>query len=286
MSDKIPILTGGILFGLILEARNPRTRVRSREVDKNDGLTEVDIMLSLLEIFTGESQPRPQGTTFKKNVSDYKKCATSTTTYLPFDNQAFVDSFRDSIEQNKKDKLESMSVFISEKLSEQRLGRLVSAIIETICNDEIIDESEQFKISINDTVSKLELLDITIVEIEPFLLDVMRYIFVNKIDNTLGKTTFETWYSQNGANTVWEFSNTELGKSLPDIEITRYNRGVEQVDDVEESLFEEVFTDTKNKSNFEPESDESIKQQILNNPKIINQHAQNIYNIEHVENLN
>ncbi|MGT2968520.1 MULTISPECIES: hypothetical protein [Streptococcus] len=72
MSDNIPRLTGGILFGLILEARNPRTRVRSREVDKNDGLTEVDIMLSLLEIFIGESQPRPQGTTFKKNVSDYK----------------------------------------------------------------------------------------------------------------------------------------------------------------------------------------------------------------------
>ncbi|WP_447441600.1 hypothetical protein [Streptococcus azizii] len=133
---------------------------------------------------------------------------------MPFDNQTFVDSFRDSIEQNKKDKLESMSVFISEKLSEQKLGRLVSAIIETICNDEIIDESEQFKIAINDTVSKLELLDTTIVEIEPFLLDVMRYIFVNKIDNTLGKTTFESWYSQNGANGVWKFSNTGLGKSL------------------------------------------------------------------------
>ena len=43
MSDNVPRLTGGILFGLILEARKPRKRLRSTklngvETDKSDGL--------------------------------------------------------------------------------------------------------------------------------------------------------------------------------------------------------------------------------------------------------
>lgn len=201
MSSNVPRLTGGILFGLILEARNTRRRVRSTRVrgvvtDKSDGLNEDDMMLSFIENFTGESLLKVKGASFKKNVSEYKKCVISATSYLIFDDQTFIDSFETSVKQNKKDTLESMSAFISNKFSEQKLKWFASAIIETICNDETIDISERFKISVNNTVFKSELLSITTVEIEPFLLDVMRYIFVNKIDNTLGKETFEEWYSQ------------------------------------------------------------------------------------------
>lgn len=296
MSDKTSHLTGGILFGLIIEARKARKRVRSAklnyvETDKSDGLNEDDMMLSFIEIFTGESLLKPKGTSFKKNVSDYKKCVTSATSYLTFDDQTFIDSFETSVNQNKKDTLESVSAFISNKFSEPKLKWFASAIIETICNDETIDISERFKVSTNNTVSKSELLSITTVEIEPFLLDVMRYIFVNKIDNTLGKATFEEWYSQNGANTPWEFINKELGKSLPSIEITRYNSGVEELEEqtdgiVEQEHIEESDTENEEEYNFNTEGKESIKQQVVNNQKIINQHADKIYNIEHVENLN
>lgn len=296
MSDNVPRLTGGILFGLILEAKKSRTRVRSNklncvEIDKSDGLNEDDMMLSFIENFTGESISKPKGTSFKKNVSDYKKCVISATTYLTFDDQTFIDSFETSVKQNKKDTLESMSAFISNKISEQKLEWFASAIIETICNDETIDISERFKVSANNTVSKSELLSITTVEIEPFLLDVMRYIFVNKIDNTLGKATFEEWYSQDGENRPWKFSNSELGKSLPNLEITRYNLSVEELNEqtagiVEQEHVEESDTENEEENKFNTEGEESMKQQVLNNPKIINQYADNIYNIEHVENLN
>lgn len=286
MSDKIPYLTGGILFGFILESRKTRDRVRSRGIDKNDGLTDIDIMLSFIEIFTGESQSKPKGTTFKKNVSDYKKCAVSTATYLTFDDQTFIDSFETSVKQNKKDTLERMSAFISDKFSEQKLKWFVSAIIETICADETIDVSEYFKVSVNNTVSKSELFSVTKVEIEPFFLDVMRYIFVNKIDNTLGKPTFEEWYSQNGANTPWKFSNSELGKSLPSLEIIRYSRDTKRVGDVEEpEYFDEVHTDTEEKSNFNTKSAKVVEQQWLSSPEVINQYASNI-NIEQANNVN
>ncbi|EOX2712978.1 hypothetical protein ACPE19_002757 [Enterococcus faecalis] len=296
MSDNVPRLTGGILFGLILEAKKSRTRVRSNklncvEIDKSDGLNEDDMMLSFIENFTGESISKPKGTSFKKNVSDYKKCVISATTYLTFDDQTFIDSFETSVKQNKKDTLESMSAFISNKISEQKLEWFASAIIETICNDETIDISERFKVSANNTVSKSELLSITTVEIEPFLLDVMRYIFVNKIDNTLGKATFEEWYSQDGENRPWKFSNSELGKSLPNLEITRYNLSVEELNEqtagiVEQEHVEESDTENEEENKFNTEDEESMKQQVLNNPKIINQYADKIYNIEHVENLN
>lgn len=291
MSDNVPCLTGGILFGLILEARKARDRVRSRGIDENDGLTDTDIMLSFIEIFTGESQSKPRGTTFKKNVSDYKKCVLYTAIYFPFGDQTIIDSFETLVKENKRDTLESVSAFISNKFSEQKMKWFVSAIIETICDDETIDSSEHFKVSTNNTVSKSELLSITTVEIEPFLLDVMRYIFVNKIDNTLGKATFEKWYSQNGVSTQWKFSNSELGKSLPNLEITRYNPSVEELNEqtagiVEQEHVEESEIENEEENKFNTEDKESMKQQVLNNSKIINQYANNIYNIEHLENLN
>lgn len=289
MSDNVPRLTGGILFGLILEARKARKRLRSTklngvETDKSDGLNEDDMMVSFIEIVTGESFFKPEGVSFKKNVSDYKKCVVSATSYLTFDDQTSIESFETSVKQNKKDTLERMSAFISDKFSEQKMKWFVSAIIETICDDETVDNSERFKVSTNNTVSKSELLSITTVEIEPFLLDVMRYIFVNKIDNKLGKTTFEEWYSQNGAKTQWKFINEELGKSLPSLGITRYNPDVEELEEqtdgiVEQEHVEESDTENEEEYNFNTEGKESVKQ-------TLQQNADRIYNIGQANNVN
>ncbi|WP_251424447.1 hypothetical protein [Veillonella agrestimuris] len=290
MSDTIPRLTGGILFGLILEARKRKEKVRSGYLgESTDGLSETDIMKSLIDIFTGETQQQPYENSFKKNVSDYKKCVISSATYIPFDNQVNINSFKDSIEQNKKDTIESMSMFISEKLSEQKLKWLVSAIIETICNDETIDNSENFKVSFNESKSKQELLEVEVIEIESFLLDVMRYIFVNKLDNTLGKLTFESWYSQSGERAPWKFTNGELGQYMNGLELTRYilgNFGAQTDSIVEQKYSEELDIEVEEKHKGNIRSDESVKQQVLNNSKVINQYAHKIYNIEHVENLN
>jgi hypothetical protein len=210
MSAKIPYLTGGILFGLILEAKKIKNKARSSYLKKEtDKLSDIDIMKSLIDIFTGEVQQAPYVGTFKKNVTSYKKCIISKSEYLPFEDSRFINSFNDSVEQNKTDTLERMSVFINDKLSEQKLKWLVSAVIETICDDETIDDSENFRISPNESKFKQELLEVEVIEIESFLLDVMRYIFVNKIDNTLGKPTFEAWYSQSGVQAPWKLTNKE-----------------------------------------------------------------------------
>ncbi|WP_455443574.1 hypothetical protein [Streptococcus salivarius] len=282
MSDNVPRLTGGILFGLILAARKARKKLRSTklngvETDKSDGLNEDDMMVSFIEIVTGESFFKPEGVTFKKNVSDYKKCVVSATSYLTFDDQTSIESFETSVEQNKKDTLERMSAFISDKFSEQKMKWFVSAIIETICDDETIDDSEKFKISLNESKIKQVLLDVKLIEIESFLLDVMRYIFVNKLDNTLGKPTFEAWYSQSGERAPWKLTNADLGKHMNDLEITRYNPSVKEFE--EQEHVEESDVEIEEEFNSNVESDNTITKQVLNNPQIINQHANNVNNI-------
>lgn len=285
MSDKIPCLTGGILFGLIIEAKKLKSKARSSFWKKQtDKLSDTDIMKSLIDIFTGEVQQSPYEETFRKNVTSYKKCIISKSEYLPFDDQKFINSFNDSVGQNKTDTLERMSVFINDKLSEQKLKWLVSAVIETICDDKTINDLENFRISPNESKFKQELLEVNVIEIESFLLDVMRYIFNNKSDNTLGKPTFEAWYSQSGERTPWKLTNTELGQNMNNLEITRYNSSVEDVE--KQEYIEESDVEIEEEFNSNVESDDSITKQVLNNPKVINQTANNIYNIEHVENLN
>lgn len=284
MSAKIPYLTGGILFGLILEAKKIKNKARSSYLEKEtDKLSDIDIMKSLIDIFTGEVQQAPYVKTFKKNVTSYKKCIISKSEYLPFEDSRFINSFNDSVRQNKTDTLERMSVFINDKLSEQKLKWLVSAVIETICDDETIDDSENFRISPNESKFKQELLEVEVIEIESFLLDVMRYIFNNK-DNTLGRPTFEAWYSQSVERGPWKLSNGDLGQHMNDLEITRYNSSVEEFE--EQEHVEESDVEIEEEFNSNVESDDSITKQVFNNSKFINQHANNIYNIEHVENLN
>ena len=185
-----------------------------------------------------------------------KKCVVSATSYLTFDDQTSIESFETSVEQNKKDTLERMSAFISDKFSEQKMKWFVSAIIETICDDETIDDSETFKISLNESKSKQVLLDVKLIEIESFLLDVMRYIFVNKLDNTLGKPTFEAWYFQSGERTHWKLTNADLGQHMNDLEITRYNPSVEEFE--EQEHVEESDTENEEEYNFNTESDNTI----------------------------
>ena len=55
---------------------------------------------------------------------------------------------------------------------------------------------------------------------------------------------------------------------------------------MEQEHVEESYTENEEKSKFNTRDKESMKRQVLNNPNIINQHANNSYNIEHVENLN
>ena len=54
----------------------------------------------------------------------------------------------------------------------------------------------------------------------------------------------------------------------------------------EQEHIEETDSGIENEFSSNVESNDSITRQVLHNPKVMNQYANNIYNIEHVENLN
>ena len=71
---------------------------------------------------------------------------------------------------------------------------------------------------------------------------------------------------------------------MNDLEITRYTPSAEAVE--KQEYIEESDVEIEEEFDSNVESDDSRTKQVLNNPKVINQYANNIYNIEHVENLN
>jgi len=287
MSEEIPRLTGGILFGLLLQARKLKSKARnSFGTGSSDKLSDTDVMWSLVEIFTGNEQQKPDGKSLKKNVSDYKKCIISSSTYLPFSDTGYIKNFDEYVKQNQKDTLQAMSTFIDDKLDSTKLPWLISGLIEILRDDETISNSEKFKISKNKSVAIDELVDVDSIEIEPFLLDIMRYIFVKEVDNKTGEATFKDWYSNDGANTVWRFVNTDIGEEFSQIRIEQYKSVGYVEDDEQLQDKEEVIRDSSIKDEDQSEHNKLENHRCFNNPKIINQYATNIYNIEHVDNIN
>ena len=126
------------------------------------------------------------------------------------------------------------------------------------------------------------------------------YILRNKTNNRLGRSTFEAWYKQSDINSKWKLINEDIGTTITqNIEITRFETPVyneekatecSKTPDMKEDS--EIFNpetdipvvEADDISNEEKQAPKQITQTI-NNPKIVNQYADKIYNIEHVDHL-
>lgn len=119
-------------------------------------------------------------------------------------------------------------------------------------------------------------------------------------DNTLGRSTFEAWYKQSSTNGKWKLINEDIGTTITqNIEITRFEMPVynnekvaecsKTLDMKEDNEFFNPETDIPvvEADDISDEEEQSPKQitQTINNPKIVNQYADKIYNIEHVDHL-
>ncbi|MDT2852239.1 hypothetical protein [Lactococcus lactis] len=276
--SNIPRLTGGILFCLFLEIIKPRTKKRVKNsFDIADGLSQTDIMKKLIELLS-ETKEHVDPSSFRKAVTRYKKCEISNGAYLPFDNISYITTFSKSVNNKNSALLINMADFIDKNLNENKLSWLVDALIETIVKDESIGEMEMFQVSYNQKRAKKDLLVCKYIEIEIFLLNILKFILNKRQDNTVGHDTFSAWYKQSGTGAQWKFSNIHLGSTVNNIEVIRYNESEQVSSDDESSSESESFAQKE-------EHRDSDEKQIFNNPKIINQNAVNIYNIEHVENL-
>ena len=74
-AEKIPHLCGGILFGLLLEARRTRRKARNKFDGGTDHLSAVDIYAGLIKAVTGDDVSSA-GRTISKACTLYKTCQT------------------------------------------------------------------------------------------------------------------------------------------------------------------------------------------------------------------
>lgn len=298
-SVNVPHLSGGILFNLLTESTKQKITARAKHNGYKDLYSDTNLMASLITLTTGDSFI-PMGDTFKKNTSDYKRCLISKSTYLDFDNVAKVTSLHTKVISKDLNVYEDMKNLVNNFLSESLHIWLVKALIETIMQDSTIASDAKFGISVEKAIKKEQLNKVTQINIDCFLVSICDYILQKKKDNTLGRPTFEAWYKQSSINGKWKFINENIGTTITqNIEITRFETPVynnekaaectQTLDMKEDNEFFNTETDIPvvEADDISDEEKQSPKQitQTINNPKIVNQYADKIYNIEHVDHL-
>lgn len=207
---KIPHLCGGILFGLLCEAKKTRRKAKDKLNGGSDGLTIPNIYAGLIHIVTGDDLSTYAGTTLKKCATNYRTCVKSTGEYVPFTNPANQSAFDAQYKKKNPDLLERMSRFIGTYLNEAKCEWLVRALIETMQAEHLdieiaINYTENVKASDLHTAKEILFL--------PFLLSILHYVVMECPDCESGRLTFESWYSQSGQNTAWKF-NSNIGNGI------------------------------------------------------------------------
>lgn len=180
--DTSPKLCGGTFFVLFREAC----------ISSNDK----DVLLPLIKIFIPCFEVNNQNT-FSTNTSNFRRCYNTCDTYFHFKDDWQVRSFQRSFENEYASLLSQMNQIIDAFIKDrERLKWLVSALIELIEMDDSISGNAVFLIGAGgSSVTKNELLDISEIRAPEFLLGVWHYVLVNKIDNRVGKKTYDDWYT-------------------------------------------------------------------------------------------
>lgn len=212
-----PYLCGGIFLTQLMQARKSRAGVRERYAGESDGLSDPETMLAFIKVVCPDFTV-PAGKTFKENTSSYKNCRKNSGTYLPFAvTSAEVRTFDECVRGDYATALTRMVSFTDDFLevgkSAKKDEHLVEALVEIIRDDEDIPATAVFYINEDGSPStKAQLLAITAVCFQAFLVGVWHYIIMNRQDNTLGRSTIIDWtptYSETHIEQVYSAASSD-----------------------------------------------------------------------------
>ncbi|MCL5290180.1 MAG: hypothetical protein M1489_03990 [Firmicutes bacterium] len=183
----------------LLQAVKQRTKARQHIAGERDNLSETDVLIGLIRVIYPEFSKPVTESTFKTNTSEYKKCKISAGTYLPFGVDSVIDSFDDRVKNEYHNPLKAMTTFVNNFLeigtSADKDKRLVKALIELVADDESIEENRQFYSSVDgQPLLKNELVALSEVCLQSFLLGIWHFILVNRKDNLIGAATYLKWH--------------------------------------------------------------------------------------------
>ena len=240
-------LCGGTFFTLILQARKPRKGVREHYMGTTDGLSEPETLIALAKVMVPDMQDplKSMMKTIKGNVFDFKTCKNAGGTYFPFGNVDAKTAFDARVKTEYRTTLAAMLEFIDGFIdvggSIKKDERLVRALVELIDRDDSIVSEQLFYVSEDGTpISKADLLVLTEICLQPFLVGVWHFAVLRNGGNTIGKETYDAWCpAQGGGQRTY---TATLGDNLSrTIELKYHTLTNPNVSAVEDSALDEHF---------------------------------------------
>lgn len=136
--DTYPRLCGGTYFTLVLQALRGRMKAREHYSGDSDGLSDPEVLVGLIKVINPD-YPDPGKENLKGTVNNYKACKTSSSTYLPFNDDQAISAFDTAVRTDYQKALNRMIGFVNDFID---LGEnihkdvnLVRALVDLILQD-------------------------------------------------------------------------------------------------------------------------------------------------------
>ena len=193
-------LTGGIFFNFLLKGLKPKYTKIDNNISKRGGITEFQLMQELIET-VNQNHPKTNSSTMRTNTSQYKACKINDSDWLPFNNDSFINNFKNLMLNNYKEIEKRFVTFITKFFDLEdtsNLREIGQNILELIKKDETISNDTIFIFSEKTRLKKDEIKPNLKYHLHSILLATWFYIIENKVNNKDGKLTLENFISNKG----------------------------------------------------------------------------------------
>ena len=260
----------------------------------NNGITRANMFADLLKMAQPMYKPRKLAT-LQAYFSQYLSGELSSSpTYFDFEGSGFRHGLETRISNDYQTVLAEMNNFYQKYLRKSDVDRqqLVGGVVDAILQDDSFNGN--FNVG-EACVDKKGLKDVKCFTLQPFLISVWNEILMNYTNACEGKGTYMSWTTDAGRNTPRNIV-TQIGverakkitvsdkipggnimKSIPD-----------QTDQSTQTVTETTAENNEQKKASEQAKHATTQQTVSHNGHVynVNQNAEKIFNIEHIENFN
>ncbi len=189
MTEKnVPFLSGCVLYLLLRKAALPDASPREHQDGIKDEHKNPIFMSDLVYIFTGV-----QTAGSSSDTSNYREGKIEGSINVPFNDMAYISAFDSTVTERYEEALARTCKFVKWHLNPEMRGWFVKACLDVIENDnEILDGDRFYVRGDGASITKAELRNETVFELQPFLLGVLHFILLHRADcNYLGVPTLD-----------------------------------------------------------------------------------------------
>lgn len=207
-TDNQPRLCGGLFLELIIRSLKTKATAGEHYKGIKDGFDDQSVLVGLIRI-SDKDYSRPSGGSLKTITSNYRNCKQATSTHLPFNDSATINSFDDMVQNNYCEALKRMTefanTFIDIGKDTKREIWLAKALLDVIRMDDSTDGEVFYCLESGEMITKSELINLQSVSLPALLLGVWHFIFMKR--------------KENKANN-WEINYDTIGKAISNIAVT------------------------------------------------------------------